>query len=102
MPHNKLNISGVAADVLTWVTHDMSHEEHEMLRNVSRLPCLFKHVALMPDAHSARPRAELRTVPNSHRSKLTVTITRFSSIRPNRVFHDVRAAFRTLTERASH
>jgi tRNA-splicing ligase RtcB len=22
-----------------------------MLRNVSRLPCLFKHVALMPDAH---------------------------------------------------
>ena len=22
-----------------------------MLRNVSRLPCLYKHVALMPDAH---------------------------------------------------
>jgi tRNA-splicing ligase RtcB len=29
----------------------MSDDEHKMLRNVSRLPCLFKHVALMPDAH---------------------------------------------------
>ena len=51
MPHNKLNISGARADVLSWVTHDMTHEEHDMLRNVSRLPCLYKHVALMPDAH---------------------------------------------------
>ena len=51
MPHNKLNISGAAADVLSWVTHEMSSDEHAMLRNVSRLPCLFKHVALMPDAH---------------------------------------------------
>jgi tRNA-splicing ligase RtcB len=51
MPHNKLNISGARADVLSWVTHEMSSEEHDMLRNVSRLPCLYKHVALMPDAH---------------------------------------------------
>src|SRR4051794_6966677 len=51
MPHNKLNISGAKADVLSWVTHEMSSDEHDMLRNVSRLPCLFKHVALMPDAH---------------------------------------------------
>ncbi|HSU25020.1 MAG TPA: RtcB family protein, partial [Pyrinomonadaceae bacterium] len=51
MPHNKLNISGANADVLSWVTHEMSSEEHDMLRNVSRLPCLHKHVALMPDAH---------------------------------------------------
>ncbi len=51
MPHNKLNISGATADVLSWVTHEMSSDEHQMLRNVSRLPCLFKHVALMPDAH---------------------------------------------------
>jgi tRNA-splicing ligase RtcB len=29
----------------------MSTDEHMMLRNVARLPCLFKHVALMPDAH---------------------------------------------------
>src|SRR6187549_1990272 len=51
MPHNKLNISGGTADVLSWVTHTLSSDETDMLRNVSRLPCLFKHVALMPDAH---------------------------------------------------
>lgn len=51
MPHNKLNISGAERDVLSWVTHSMSSDEHDMLRNVSRLPCLFKHIALMPDAH---------------------------------------------------
>ncbi len=51
MPYNKLNISGAHADVLSWVTHGLAHEEESMLRNVSRLPCLYKHVALMPDAH---------------------------------------------------
>jgi tRNA-splicing ligase RtcB len=51
MPHNKLNISGANADILSWVNHALSTDEHNMLRNVSRLPCLYKHVALMPDAH---------------------------------------------------
>jgi tRNA-splicing ligase RtcB len=51
MPHNKLNISGAQADILSWVNHALSTDEHNMLRNVSRLPCLYKHVALMPDAH---------------------------------------------------
>jgi len=51
MPHNKLNISGANSDVLSWVTHGLTLEEENMLRNVSRLPCLYKHVALMPDAH---------------------------------------------------
>jgi len=51
MPHNKLNISGATADVISWVTHSLDTAEMDMLRNVSRLPCLFKHVALMPDAH---------------------------------------------------
>jgi tRNA-splicing ligase RtcB (3'-phosphate/5'-hydroxy nucleic acid ligase) len=53
MPHNKLNINGASggAEVLSWVTHSLSSDEMDMLRNVSRLPCLFKHVALMPDAH---------------------------------------------------
>jgi tRNA-splicing ligase RtcB len=51
MSYNKLNIGGANADVLSWVTHEMSSDEHDMLRNVSRLPCLYKHVALMPDAH---------------------------------------------------
>ncbi len=51
MPYNKLNISGAKADVLSWVTHGLTFEEENMLRNVSRLPCIYKHVALMPDAH---------------------------------------------------
>ena len=51
MPYNKLNISGASSDVLSWVTHGLTFEEENMLRNVSRLPCLYKHVALMPDAH---------------------------------------------------
>ncbi len=51
MPYNKLNISGAKADVFAWVNHDLSLDEQNMLRNVSRLPCLYKHVALMPDAH---------------------------------------------------
>ena len=51
MPYRKLNVSGDGGDILSWVTHEMSDEEHKLLRNVSRLPCLYKHVALMPDAH---------------------------------------------------
>lgn len=51
MPYNKLNISGAHSEVLSWVTHGLSYDEEAMLRNVSRLPCLYKHVALMPDAH---------------------------------------------------
>ncbi|MGI8638872.1 MAG: RtcB family protein [Pyrinomonadaceae bacterium] len=51
MPYNKLNISGAKADIFAWVNHALSTDEHNMLRNVSRLPCLYKHVALMPDAH---------------------------------------------------
>ena len=54
MPHKKLNISGARADVLSWVSHGLTLEEENMLRNVSRLPCLYKHVALMPDAHLGR------------------------------------------------
>jgi tRNA-splicing ligase RtcB len=51
MPYQKLAGDGTAHDVLSWANHDFSIEEQSMLRNISRLPCLFKHVALMPDAH---------------------------------------------------
>ena len=51
MPYEKLTIGGAQRDVLSWANHEFSIEEQNMLRNVSRLPCLFKHVALMPDAH---------------------------------------------------
>ena len=51
MPYEKLVIGGAHSEVLSWPNHEFSFEEQSMLRNVSRLPCLFKHVALMPDAH---------------------------------------------------
>ena len=51
MPYEKLNLGGAQKDILSWANHEFSIEEQSMLRNVSRLPCLFKHVALMPDAH---------------------------------------------------
>src|SRR4051794_16409225 len=51
MPYEKLQLSGAQNEVLSWANHEFSLEEQSMLRNVSRLPCLFKHVALMPDAH---------------------------------------------------
>ena len=51
MPYKTLNVPGAHHDVFSWANHDFSIEEQSMLRNVSRLPCLFKHVALMPDAH---------------------------------------------------
>src|ERR1044072_7060622 len=51
MPYQKLAIGCPAHDVLSWANRDLSIDEQAMLRNVSRLPCLFKHVALMPDAH---------------------------------------------------
>ena len=51
MPFQKLPIGGAHCDILSWANHEFSFEEQAMLRNVSRLPCLFKHVALMPDAH---------------------------------------------------
>jgi tRNA-splicing ligase RtcB len=51
MPYEKLPIGGAQQEILSWANHAFSAEEQTMLRNVSRLPCLFKHVALMPDAH---------------------------------------------------
>ncbi len=51
MPYEKVSIGGAQTEILSWANHAFSIEEQSMLRNVSRLPCLFKHVALMPDAH---------------------------------------------------
>ena len=51
MPYKKLPIGGAHSEILSWANHDFSIEEQSMLRHVSRLPCLFRHVALMPDAH---------------------------------------------------
>jgi len=51
MPYERLQLGGAQHEILSWANHEFSIEEQSMLRNVSRLPCLFKHVALMPDAH---------------------------------------------------
>src|SRR5690242_21338113 len=51
MPYEKLPIGSAQHEILSWANHEFSLEEQAMLRNVSRLPCLFKHVAPMPDAH---------------------------------------------------
>src|SRR3954466_11881216 len=51
MPYEKLEVPGARSEILSWVNHEMSREEHDMLRNTSRLPVIFKHIALMPDAH---------------------------------------------------
>src|SRR5918993_1962931 len=51
MPYEKVTIGGADRDILSWANHEFSADEQSMLRNVSRLPCLFKYVALMPDAH---------------------------------------------------
>src|SRR5919107_5813406 len=51
MPYEERQLGGAQHEILSWANHEFSIEEQSMLRNVSRLPCLFKHVALMPDAH---------------------------------------------------
>lgn len=51
MPYEKLEVLGAKSDILSWANHPLSSDEHTMLRNTSKLPCLYKHVALMPDAH---------------------------------------------------
>jgi len=43
MPYEKLPIGGTHREILSWANHEFSIEEQSMLRNVSRLPCLFKH-----------------------------------------------------------
>jgi tRNA-splicing ligase RtcB len=51
MPFEELKIGGLKVPVLSWAGQDFSYEEQNMARNVSKLPCVFKHIALMPDMH---------------------------------------------------
>lgn len=48
---NKLEIPGAKSDILSWVPHELSTDEFNMLRNMSKLPGIYKHIALMPDCH---------------------------------------------------
>jgi len=51
MPYEKLHLPGTKSEILSWANHPFSIDEQKMISNVSRLPCVFKHIALMPDAH---------------------------------------------------
>lgn len=37
--------------VLSWANHDLGSKEMQMAKNMSSLPFVYKHVALMPDVH---------------------------------------------------
>ena len=37
--------------VRSWVPHPLGPDETRMVANTASLPCVFKHLALMPDAH---------------------------------------------------
>jgi tRNA-splicing ligase RtcB len=51
MPYKEVQIGGLGVPVLSWTGHEFSWEEQNMLRNVSKLPCVYKHVSLMADGH---------------------------------------------------
>ena len=51
MPFEEVHVGGNPVPVFSWCGHELRHDEQTMLRNVSRLPCVFKHVALMADGH---------------------------------------------------
>jgi tRNA-splicing ligase RtcB len=51
MPYEKLTIGGAKREILSWMNHEISYDEEAMLRNTSRLPCVFHHLAVMADGH---------------------------------------------------
>ncbi|NJN39405.1 MAG: RtcB family protein [Acaryochloridaceae cyanobacterium CSU_3_4] len=50
MPYEPLKIS-TPKPVLSWANHDLGSQEMAMAKNVASLPCVYKHVSLMPDVH---------------------------------------------------
>lgn len=50
MTYEPLNLK-TDKPVLSWANHDLAPQEIQMAKNVSSLPFVFKHVALMPDVH---------------------------------------------------
>lgn len=51
MPYEKLQIAGLHTDVYSWMNHPISTDEERMIRNMSRLPCVYKHISIMADGH---------------------------------------------------
>ncbi len=50
MAYQKLSLK-TESPILSWVNHVFESDEYTMLKNMAALPCVFKHIALMPDAH---------------------------------------------------
>ncbi len=50
MPYTEVQCGGNPVPVLSWAD-DLGYAEQNMARNVSKLPCVFKHIALMADSH---------------------------------------------------
>lgn len=51
MSYEKLEIAGAGAPVYSWMKHSISSDETNMIRNMSKLPCVYKHIAIMSDGH---------------------------------------------------
>lgn len=51
MSYEKLEISGLGSDVYSWMKHPISSNETNMIRNMSRLPGVYRHISIMADGH---------------------------------------------------
>ena len=49
--------------VRSWVPHPLGPDETRMVANTASLPCVFKHLVLMPDAHLGKGDLQLRRLP---------------------------------------
>jgi tRNA-splicing ligase RtcB (3'-phosphate/5'-hydroxy nucleic acid ligase) len=50
MTYQELELD-TAKPVFSWAGHDLAQAETKIAKNVTSLPFVFKHVALMPDVH---------------------------------------------------
>ena len=51
MGYEKLEILGAKTPVYSWMNHSISSDETNMIRNMSQLPCVYKHISIMADGH---------------------------------------------------
>ncbi len=50
MPHTRLELS-TNKPVLSWAPNVLHSQEITMIKNTANLPCIYRHISLMPDAH---------------------------------------------------
>ena len=51
MGYEKLEILGAKTPIYSWMYHGISSDETNMIRNVSQLHCVYKHISIMADGH---------------------------------------------------